>query len=154
MVESPPFLYALSLDEIAMYTVGADTVSERGRADMSRFFIVVIFAALVGCATPEARARLEQLEADLGRTRVELQAAEAATDTTKVSALETEIARLNGAVAEAEHQVARERESSLESSIQQAGGIASAVAPILGYFLPGAAGILGALGTFLSRRRA
>ena len=120
---------------------------------MSRFCTVVVFVAIAGCSTPEARARLSQLEAELGRTKAELQVAEGSTDTDKVADLETELARLHGAVAEASNQVARERESSFETSVQGIGHAAGALAPLLGYFLPGAAGVLQAIAGLLSRRK-
>ena len=119
----------------------------------SMIYAILLSVCLLGCATPEARARLSQLEAELDRARVELQAADDSTDTAKVFELETELARLQGAVTEAGNQVARERESSFESSVRNVGGAAGALAPLLGYFLPGAAGVLQVVAGLLARRK-
>ena len=127
------------------------------RASPRRSLIALALClTLSGCATQRSVDRLKEIEASLEATTAELSetlSAPGGSEGPMVAALETEIARLHGAKTEARSQVLRERTTALESGIQQAGGIASAIAPILGYFLPGAAGMLGALGSFLARRK-
>ena len=121
---------------------------------MRRLIILLCFLCLVcGCSTPESKARLAQLETKLGKARVELVAASESMDSTKVATLENEISRLNGALMEAGNQVAREKEMSWNASLRDVGAAAGALAPILGYFLPGAAGVLQLIGGVLSRRK-
>lgn len=121
---------------------------------MKRMIVLFCVVFLVcGCATQESRARLAQIEDEIHRTQVEIQSAELETDTGRVLELEKELAMLRGAATEAGRQVSRERESSLVSSMRNIGGVAAALAPLLGYVLPGAAGTLQVLAGLLSRRR-
>lgn len=117
--------------------------------------LAVLILALSGCATAESQARLQALEAQLNAARDRLTLAQqspATPDGAETSALREEVARLAGAVSEAENQVARERQESLDTTLGTVGGFAQHLAPLLGYILPGGAGLLAFVGNLLTRR--